>query len=143
MPIHNIPFTRFGNAAGSHPRLLVKIINSDTGLSMFTFGIIDTIADECAVPEFVATKTGHNLKKGNKKFIGTAGGLTPAYSHTTRFELYHPVTGKHMHALTETPVDYVEGLHCVLLGVKNFLDRFVLHIDYPKKTFSVRFPKKK
>lgn len=143
MPIQNIPFTRFSDTVSSHPRLLVKIINSDTNLSMFTFGIIDTGADECAVPEFIATTIGHNLKKGKKKLIGTAGGLTPSYSHKTRVELYHPVTGKHMYTLNETPIDYVDGLHCALLGVKNFLDQFVLRIDYPKKRFSITFPKKK
>ncbi len=37
------------------------------------------------------------------------------------------------------PFDFMPNLFTPLLGVRNFLNNFILTIDYPNKTFSLRF----
>ena len=50
MPLKDCPFSKLSGADIPRPILPIKIINPHTGLSYTTFGIIDTGADECAVP---------------------------------------------------------------------------------------------
>jgi len=140
MPVRDCPFSHFGNGI-YHPILGLKIINPHTGKYSQTFGFIDTGADECAIPAELATLLGHNLQAGKTKNVTTGNGVTVAYSHITKFELFHPVTGQLLHTVADTPIDFLPNLHVVLLGVNNFLSRFILHVDYPKKTFSISTPK--
>jgi hypothetical protein len=139
MPLSNCPFTLFNNLV-YRPVLLVKIINPHTGKNLKTIGLIDTGADECAIPATFAPLLGHNLQDGKTKTIDTGNGETIAYSHTTRFEIYHPVSGELLHTIDNTPIDFMPNLSVVLLGVNSFLSEFVLKINYPKQTFSIKYP---
>ena len=139
MPIRDCPFTDFGNGV-CRPVLPVRIINPHTGAGYNTYGLVDTGADECAVPAALAPLLGHNLQKGQTKHINTGNGVTVAYSHMTKVEILHPVTHDHLHTVLETPIDFMPNLNVVLLGVKNFLSDFILHMDYPEKTFNIRRP---
>jgi len=132
MPIVNCPFT------SGRPILPVRIINPHTGKAHRATGIVDTGADECAVPAFVANILGHNLQAGRLKQIRTGNGVTNAYSHLTRFEIFHPATKKLLYTTHDTPIDFLPNLHVILLGVNSFLSQFILTIDYPKKVFSIR-----
>ena len=138
MPISNCPFTSYGSI--SRPILPIKIVNPHANLGFKTFGIIDTGADECAVPASVANILGHNLQAGKTKRIRTGNGETIAYVHTTAFEIFHPVSGEFLYTVKKTPIDYMPNLDVVLLGVNSFLSKFVLNIDYPEKTFSIKYP---
>ncbi|MBI4697347.1 MAG: hypothetical protein HY758_00095 [Nitrospirae bacterium] len=137
MPIRNCPLTLCGNGI-YRPILPICIINPHEGKQLFTYGIIDTGADECAIPAAMADMLGHNLQSGKSKIISTGNGETIAFSHTTKFEIYHPVTNKLLYTLADTPIDFMPNLPVVLLGVNNFLNNFVLHINYPKKIFSIK-----
>ncbi|MGR3318657.1 MAG: hypothetical protein ACUZ8O_09270 [Candidatus Anammoxibacter sp.] len=139
MPISDIPFSCLGGNI-YRPILALRIINPHSKKSFKTFGIVDTGADECAIPASNAPLLGHNLQEGNTKTINTGNGDTTAYAHTTKFEVYHPVSGKLLYAANDTPVDFLPNLNVVLLGAKNFLSRFVLTVDYPAKTFSIKHP---
>ena len=139
MPIRDCPFSSFKDGI-YHPILPIRIINPQTGKSHKTFGVIDTGADECAIPANLAPLLGHNLQAGQTKQIRTGNGITAAYSHMTKFEIFHPVTGEHLHTVPDTPIDFMPNLHVVLLGVNSFLSRFILHIDYPQKNFSITMP---
>ena len=139
MPITNCPFTHFGNGI-YRPILLIRITNPYSQLSYDTYGIIDTGADECAIPSVYAPLIGHNLQAGQTKHISTGNGVTVAYSPTTKFDLFHPSTGELLYAIPDTPIDFMPNLGVVLLGVNSFLNRFVLSIDYPNKTFSIKYP---
>jgi hypothetical protein len=140
MPINNCPFTQFrGNIY--RPTLPIRIINPhNPGSAYRTIGIIDTGADDCAIPAAYAPLLGHNLQAGMPKKIGTGNGITTAYSHVTKIEIFNPVTKEIAYTLEDTPIDFLPNLSLSLLGVQNFLSRFVLTIDYPKKTFSIQFP---
>jgi hypothetical protein len=58
MPIDNFPFTEIGGGRSS-PLLRIRIINPHTGLSFLTSGLIDTGADQCAIPALFAPLLGH------------------------------------------------------------------------------------
>jgi predicted aspartyl protease len=79
MPIRVCPFTLCsGNIY--RPILQIRIINPHSGNNYRTYGIIDTGADECAIPASYASLLGHNLQAGKIKRIRTGNGETLAYS---------------------------------------------------------------
>lgn len=139
MPIRECPFTFCGNDI-YRPILPIRIINPHTSGNYRTHGIIDTGADECATPAAYAPILGHNLQAGQTKTIRTGNGVTVAYAHTTKFEIFHPETAELLYTMEDTPVDFLPNLNVVLLGVNNFLSRFILTIDYPNKRFSIKYP---
>jgi predicted aspartyl protease len=119
------------------PCLEVILENPHTGKKVRCIGLIDTGADECAIPAGYAPLLGHNFEKGTKvKGIGTAGGETDAYAHTMIVNIPNFST-------SEVSIHFMSGLGVVLLGVKNFLSNFVLTVDYKKKKFSLQKPKPK
>ncbi len=133
MPVLNCPFsaTRPGDIA--RPYLPVTIINPDSGKRLKVFALIDTGADECALPASFAIVLGHNLQAGEQRKINTGNGVTLAYSHTTRI-------GIEGFATQDVLIDFMPNLSVPLLGVRSFLGNFILTIDYPNKTFSLKLP---
>jgi hypothetical protein len=61
----------------------VKLSNPDTDKLVAVYALIDTGADECALPAGYASLPGHHLEKGVVRKIGTGNGTTFAYSHTS------------------------------------------------------------
>lgn len=139
MLIRDFPFLCVTTDNFPRPWLPIKIVNPHTNLIQPTFGLIDTGADECSVPAFFAPILGHDLNRGVAKQISTAGGMSIGYSHTTRIEILN-LKDELLYTINDTPIDFMPGLHCVLLGVRQFLDIFDLYIKYPHKTFSVKIP---
>jgi predicted aspartyl protease len=109
----------------------VTIINPETHKEIRVSALIDTGADECAIPASFAPLLGHNLQAGQLKRISTGHGITIAYSHTTRIISTQDVL-----------VDFMPNLSIPLLGVRSFLSNFILTVDYPSKQFSLRLPNK-
>src|SRR4030067_3612679 len=103
MRIKDCPFLKLRKDDIPRPILPSNIINPHTGLSYATFGIIDTGADECAIPAGIATILGRNLQAGSTKIIGTGNGETIAFAHTTKFEIYNPVSYKPAHTILDYP----------------------------------------
>jgi predicted aspartyl protease len=120
--------------------LPIRIVNPHSEKGYKTFGLIDTGADDCAIPAVYAPLVGHDLQSGQSKTISTGNGETIAYMHTTRFEIFHPETEELLYVIDDTPIDFLPNLHIVLLGVNSFLSRFILEINYPSKKFSIRYP---
>ncbi len=139
MPIENIPF--ISNGGGIYrPYLSVRITNPHTGKSLKTFGLIDTGADDCALPATFAVILGHNLSAGKMKDISTGNGVTKAYSHTTKFEILNLTDDTVLYTIMDTPVDCLPNLNTVLLGVNHFLNAFILTVNYPNHIFSIKYP---
>lgn len=140
MPINDCPFSVYFDGL-YRPILPIKIINPHTQLGLRTWGIIDTGADECAIPASKAPLLGHKLQAGKSKTINTGNGETVAYTHTTTFEIYHPeAENKLLHKIENTPIDFLPNLNVVLLGVNSFLSKFILTVDYPQQKFSIKLP---
>ena len=131
MDLSNIPFTKLTQNDNPRPWLQVVIINPHTQRRIKVLGLIDTGADECALPARYAPILGHNLEAGKVKEIHTGNGKTIAYSHTVKIELNDKIIG-------DTLIDFMPNLHIPLLGVKNFLNKFILIVDYPNNKFSLK-----
>ncbi|MHB8843892.1 MAG: retroviral-like aspartic protease family protein [Nitrospirota bacterium] len=131
MPVRDYPFsiTRPGDAP--RPYLPVTIVNPVAGSRLKVFALIDTGADECALPASFATLPGHNLQAGQQKRVSTGNGITLAYGHTTRIEVEGFST-------QDVLIDFMPNLNIPLLGVKSFLNNFLLTVDYPNKMFSLK-----
>ena len=130
MLIENYPFiiTRPGDMA--RPYLPITIINPENQKEMNVYALIDTGADECALPASFAPPLGHNLQAGSLKRISAGNGITIAYAHTICIKVFNFSTDNAL-------VDFMPNLHIPLLGVKSFLTNFILKIDYPNKLFSI------
>ena len=145
MPITEYPFLKAGVHLLSRPMLYLRVTNPHSGLHIDIAGLIDTGADECALPAVYAELLGHNLQAGKPKNIGTGNGITTAYSHTCNVQIFDTVAFEQskeevVYTVADTPIDFMPNLHCVLLGVGNFLSQFVLTVDYPRQVFSIRKP---
>lgn len=144
MPIKKVPFIVFEDGEDPKPWLPIKIVNPQTGLFVTTLGLIDTGADTCSIPAYLAKQLGHNLKKGVKKTTGTANGNGTCYAHGTTIEILHANDhNRCLFRIKNTPIDFMPKLPVVLLGIEHFLDQFVLKIDYPNQLFSIKYPRKR
>ena len=126
--------------------LWVRVVNPHTNTSHPpVLALMDTGADECSFPAEAAFPLGHNLESTPRKEITTAGGRTWAYSHTSRVEILERrpdgrYGDKVLYTISDTLIDFTIGLKTFILGTKQFLDGFVLKIDYPQQVFSIRTP---
>lgn len=129
MAIH-LPFISISKDDLPRPWLPLTIKNPHTGQMVNVYGLIDSGADECAIPASYAPLIGHDLQKGTPKSINTGNGVTTAYAHTLCFE----TDGI---KIENVLIDFMPNLNVVLLGVKSFLSHYVVTIDYKKSTFSL------
>jgi hypothetical protein len=60
------------------------------------------------------------------------------HAHTTKFEIFHPISQKLVYTIEDTPIDFLPNLHIVSLGINSFLGRFIMKIDYPQRVFSIK-----
>ena len=146
MSIDSFPFIRACPAdPQKRPWLFIRLTNPDTSRTFDTVGLVDSGADECCMPASYADLLGHNLSAGTEKKINTGNGITTAYAHTCTVEildtnLLFKGEQRTVYTIEETLIDFMPNLHCALLGVGSFLNRFVLTIDYPGEVFSIRKP---
>jgi predicted aspartyl protease len=130
MLVKNYPFitTRPGDIA--RPYLPITIVNPENRKEMNVYALVDTGADECALPASFASPLGHNLQSGPQKRIRTGNGITIAYAHTVCIKAFDFSTENVL-------IDFMPNLHIPLLGIRSFLNKFTLIIDYPNKVFSI------
>ena len=131
MEIIDSPFLRFSPDDLPRPWLPITIKNPHTNQTINVYGLIDTGADDCAIPAYYAPMIGHNLQAGTQKTINTGNGSTVAYGHTLCIE----TRGLE---IKNVLIDFLPNLNVVLLGAKNFLCNFVLVIDYKRQVFSLK-----
>jgi predicted aspartyl protease len=131
MDLINIPFSKFSPDDTPRPWLPVIIKNPHTQQAISVYGLIDTGADECAIPAQYAPLIGHDLQAGFQKIINTGNGATLAYAHTLSIE------SKSI-KIENVRIDFMPNLNVVLLGVKSFLSNFILVVDYKASTFSLK-----
>ncbi|MDI6756741.1 MAG: hypothetical protein QME32_01820 [Endomicrobiia bacterium] len=136
MRVENHPFTTVRPGDIARPYLPITIINPHTSKKLSVYALIDTGADECAFPATFAGILGHNLQAGYEKKVGTGNGVTTAYGHTVSLKIFEYVSD-------DVVIDFMPNLNVPLLGVKSFLSKFVLRVDYPQEKFSLLLPSAK
>ena len=144
MPFRNIPFSRITDDEPDEllrPWLRVRIYNPETGESIHTYGLVDTGADYCAIPDFWAPSLGHDLKKGVPECTTGAGGECQGYTHNTKIEILNN-DYKVGITIEDGQIHFLKNLPCVLLGVKGFLENLHLSIDYPNRKFTLKRQRK-
>ncbi|PKL91199.1 MAG: hypothetical protein CVV21_08270 [Candidatus Goldiibacteriota bacterium HGW-Goldbacteria-1] len=124
------PFRLLAQGQIPRPWLEIELKNPDTNKAISVVALIDTGADECAMPQDLAEILGHNLRKGKPKTIRTGSGISTAYSHTVDIRIDGLI-------ISNVLIDFMPGLHTPLLGVKSFLSEFILTVNYPQKTFTL------
>ncbi|MEK6715671.1 MAG: retropepsin-like aspartic protease [Candidatus Omnitrophota bacterium] len=130
MLVENYPFIKTHPADIARPYLPITIINPENQKEINVYALIDTGADECALPASFAPPLGHDLQSGSQKKISTGNGLTIAYGHTICIKAFGFLTENVL-------IDFMPNLHIPLLGVRSFLNNFTLKIDYPNRVFSI------
>ena len=135
MSVRNYPFSIIRPGDIARPFLPVSIVNPDSNREIRVYALIDTGADECALPASFAPILGHDLQAGQQRRISTGNGVTIAYAHTTRIVIEKFST-------QDVLIDFMQNLTIPLLGVRSFLSNFVLNIDYRNKVFSLTVPTK-
>lgn len=131
MSIKNFPFTIIQKNDIARPYLPITITNPLNNKQLNVFALIDTGADECAFPASFSNILGHKLKKGIHKKISTGNGDTVAYGHTVNIKTFN-------YSTEEILIDFLPNLNMPLLGVKNFLDNFILKLDYPAQEITIQ-----
>jgi hypothetical protein len=65
--------------------------------------------------------------------------MAQAYCHTSTIEVYHPqhLNDPSIFRMENVLIDFMLNLDVPLLGVRGFLSKFILKINYPKRIFSL------
>lgn len=135
MPILTFPFIVIRPGDLARPYVPVTLINPDTKRNINVYALIDTGADECALPASFAGILEHRLESGVEKQISTGNGITTAYGHTTIIDIDEFSTGP-------ITVDYMPNLPIPLLGTRSFLSTLILTVNYPEKLISLEYTDK-
>lgn len=130
MLVENYPFIATYSGGITRPYLPITIVNPENCKEIDVHALIDTGADECALPASFASLLGHNLQCGHQKTVSTGNGKTVVYAHTVCIKAFDFSTENVL-------IDFLPNLHVPLLGVRSFLNNFTLKIDYPNKMFSI------
>jgi len=104
-------------------------IKLSLGKKAVTFdGLIDSGADKCTFPGWIAKTLGHNVYKGKKKIFSGIGGSVLAYLHKTRLRLdgiEFLVDVYYSHEWDDTPFG--------LLDQNGFFSHFDIRFNYKEK----------
>jgi predicted aspartyl protease len=118
------------------PFLDVRYINPHSGLSIKSTALIDTGADNCILPIDFAELLDHTIEKGEPAdFVGISGHVQRLYKHTMQIQI-----DGHDFSTPNVMIAFSPTTKHPILGVKTFLSHFVLTINYPGKTFSLKLP---
>ena len=131
------PFRRLVEGRPANAFLPIRVTNPETGKNADVYGLIDTGAGECCVPDWLAAQLGHDLKNGiHPATAQTASGKTKAWAHTMVLDVIGTRGAILLH-VPAFPVRVFPGLPFVLLGVSRFLELRRLTVDYPKQVVTL------
>ncbi len=131
MPVRNQQFQKLRPDQIGRPMLYVRYLNPHSGKELKTWAMIDTGADDCAIPAGYAEILDHDLHAGAEHHVTTGNGATVGYKHTMQIEIPGFCT-------QDSLITFLPNLHIPLLGVRTFLSNFVLEVDYRNQNFSLK-----
>jgi len=153
MPIRNQPFVPQTTWEPPKPMLWIRIFNAHMRTTpIYNLALIDTGADRCVFPSQAAVLLGHQLKNGQAESMWGVTGSARAYEHKSHIEVLNTLPDgsgrcekKVLFSLKDVPIQFVDdyNFRMFILGVDDFLNKFVLNIDYPNEIFSLTIPDSK
>jgi len=123
------------------PLVPVKIVNPFTKQEIRTTALIDTGADNCVFPEFIALNTGHILKATDVQTNVTQGvgkNMVHVWKHTFDIHLLDPKSNETIWKSKSILIDCLDHNEApVLLGSSNFLCNFKITLNYVTKNILI------
>jgi len=147
MPIVDYPFQAQGVFSQSSPILPILITNPHNGANFQTWGLVDTGAMATVIPGFIARSIGHNIENVAPFHGAGAGGQITVYPHTCSIDIWSIDNNGNVNEndvvirIPSRSMGVINDCNCVLLGVNDFLKRYILKVNYPRKVFSIRHPR--
>ncbi|HBG78920.1 MAG TPA: hypothetical protein DDW84_08815 [Phycisphaerales bacterium] len=144
MPIVDYPFTETRDGS-LLPMLWIRIVNPESRKGVIVQAIVDTGAEKIMFPADTAEQLGHNLRAVNSSPMETLVGEGEMFAHTTRVDvlaphrdnIFWPDEKNILHTIEDTEIDFVVKGCQFLMGAENFLNEFILEVNYPKRKFSI------
>ena len=114
------------------PVIPVKLSLEKQGITFD--GLVDSGADECIFPAWIAKTLGHDVYKGKKKIFAGIGGSVLAYLHKTHLKLNgikFVANVYYSHEWDDMPFG--------LLGQSGFFSHFDIHFNYREKLILLKY----
>lgn len=149
MPIVDYPLTLVGSLREPRPFLPLKIISLHNHNSTYARGVVDPGAGTTLIPYHIADELGLDIENGKQGTGPTAGGELQVYFHPLRIQVLAIDNNGEVDSndiiMNIPPKDFAVSSNkkfppTILLGIKDFLEPYVLTIDYPGRVFSIRKP---
>jgi hypothetical protein len=138
---------RIGTTESFAPYLTVEFINPENGEKERSLALVDTGADACSVSTAFAEALGHNIARGTPGKTHTASHRVSYWQHTFTINIFHTeilgpdeIFVDYDKVILTLPNILVDALDCPtpeLLGVRGFLENYVLTANYPRQLFSI------
>jgi len=149
MPIVEYPFPWFSPRSPQRPLSPVEIVDPHTQQSVKGVGVLDTGATLCVFPFEHAGAMGISLEASDKFHLESGGHERDAHEYTVAIRVFVVVQPKRggiytapapVLELARVRAAFVRGLEYPILGVEDFLDTYVLTVNYQRQQFSIRVP---
>lgn len=118
------------------PVIPIKLISNKTAITFDA--LIDSGADECTFPGWLAKSLGFNVYRGKQKIFSGIGGSVLAYLHKTHLQLNgfeFMVDVYYSHEWDDMPFG--------LLGQAGFFSHFDINFGYTNKEILLKYRSKK
>lgn len=139
------PFFTFPNSNIGQPVLPLRITNPhcSTNNTIKWHALVDTGADSCLFTKEICLMTNHNFDGKDvlvQKCQGIGDRSIKTFSHTFILELMDPANNESVWSSGQIPVECSQSSSShfpLLLGTKDFLEKFKIVIDYPNQCITV------
>ncbi|MCK5564276.1 MAG: hypothetical protein KAJ07_03440 [Planctomycetes bacterium] len=150
MPVDNHPFISKCEVGVPAPLLPIRIINPKNGGVYPTFALLDTGATSTAIPGYIADDLGIVVESVKPKEVFGIAGKAWSYPHPFIIEVLaqnpdatNSADECKLIRKLQGKIEVIKGLGVTVLGAWDFMNRYVITVDYPKLDFSVKLPKRK
>lgn len=149
MPIIDYPLRSVGSLGELRAFLPLKVTSLKTNISYEVEGVVDPGAGTTLIPYYIANELGFDITTGKQVIAPTAGGELLVYFHACKIQVLSIDDDGNVDSsdvIINLPTNYFAFSSkekfppVLLLGIKDFLEQYVLTFDYPRRVFSIQKP---
>lgn len=119
----------------------VRVYNPVRGNNLIINCLLDSGADKCLFPEFIATSVLSMRSGGKSQSKGIANFPIDTYPHLLRLELLSTDYNRVIWASKNLTIDCVPHDVPPLLGSSDFLINFIISFNYKQEFFTIKHKK--